>query len=101
MPDKIKNEVDWGGQTMWIGWSDDDEYELRTLRPIKPGGAIKYCTKMFGQPMVVNDIDDLVVLIQFGGQAIIKTSIVKECLPMLLEPMAVKRERLNEFLTKD
>ena len=28
MPDKIKNEVDWGGQTMWIGWSDDDEYEL-------------------------------------------------------------------------
>lgn len=101
MPDKMKNEVDWGGQTMWIGWSDDDEYELRTLRPIKPDGAIQYCTEMFGQPMVVNDIDDLGVLIQFGGQAIIKTSIVEEYLPVLLEPMAVKRERLNELLTND
>ena len=83
--------VELGGQTMWIGWNEDMSCELRVLRPVIAPKAIKACIQVFGQPMVINDLSDLNVYLQFGGHAIARCTIIEKYLPIMLEPIEVKR----------
>lgn len=83
--------VEWGGQTMWIGWNEDETCELRVLRPVIASKAIKACARIYGQPMIINDLNDLNVYLQFGGQAIARCALIEQYLPMMLEPIEVER----------
>lgn len=67
---------------MWGGWYDEEHtLEIRRLRPVQPRAAIKVCTKMFGRPMVLNCVADIMAFFVYGGQAIVMEDICKKYFP--------------------
>lgn len=79
----------YNAQTMWVGFSEDKKFELRQLRPVNPAWAIDVCKRLFTRPLIVNDVDDLRVLLLYGGQAVIRAKLVEEYIPALLKPVKV------------
>lgn len=85
-----------GGQTQWVGWADrEHRLELRVLRPVKPREAVDFCTKVAGRPMVLNSRLDAEVFRIYGGQAIVRADICKECLPEFLEVSVAENPELE------
>ena len=67
---------------MSVGWYDEEHtLEIRRLRPVQPRAAIKVCTKMFGRPMVLNCVADIMAFFVYGGQAIVREDICKKYFP--------------------
>lgn len=84
-----------GGQTQWIGWADEEHrLEIRSLRPVKPRGAIDVCTEVMGKPMVLNSQLDAAVFLIYGGQAIVRADICREYLPEFLEAVITENPEL-------
>lgn len=85
-----------GGHTMWVGWYDEEHtLEIRRLRPVQPRAAIKVCTKMFGRPMVLNCVADIMAFFVYGGQAIVREDICKKYLPNFWEDYIVPNPELK------
>lgn len=79
-----------GGQTQWVGWYDDDcTLEIRKLRPVIPENVIKICSKIKERPMVINGLEDAIVYLIYGGQAVIKADICERYLPQFCEDYIV------------
>ena len=67
---------------MSVGWYDEEHtLEIRRLRPVQPRAAIKVCTKMFGRPMVLNCVADIMAFFVYGGQAVVREDICKKYFP--------------------
>ncbi len=87
-----------GGQTEWIGWADDKRtQEIRRLRPVKPREAIELCTRAIGKPMVINHIEDALVFLIYGGQAIVRKDICEKYLSSFFEDYIGPSPELKVF----
>lgn len=89
--DMTPGGLEWNAQTIWIGTSADGQYDLRTLRPFRSAKTVRYCAEAYGQPLIINDLDDAMVFLDFGGQSFVRESVVREYMPTMLEPIKVER----------
>lgn len=75
-----------GGQTQWEDFTEDGR-EIRVLRPVIAKKAIETCTEIYGAPMVINSLEDVLTFMVFGGQAIVKKELCEKHLSCFCKPM--------------
>ena len=75
-----------GGQTYWDGWiNEKKKIEKRKLRLVNAKNSVDSCTRIYGKPMLLNEKEDVIIFLLFGGEAIVKKEICEQYLPEFME----------------
>lgn len=75
----------YSGTTMWVGF-EDKEYtkEIRKLRPIDPEKNYSTSKKIYGKPVIINNVDEAIVFEEYDVAAYISKDVCEICYPDLI-----------------
>lgn len=94
--------VIWSAYTHWVGWADPEEkHELRAASLVRPDALARTWESAGQSHVVVNGLDELVVFLQIGGNAIVEQATAEKYLADVIAPSATVRSGPYGFRSVD